>query len=467
MNKGLIEAGKTAGCQDKDIYALPMGRHHLVYAPLRRVMALINARALSVLNRWQETPADPPHAFRHMNDLIRRLDVVPCYPASPNGRLDPMFLGIIPTRECNLSCVYCNFGAEQSSGDGLDLHQACAAVEWMTDQTVQRGLCDLDIHFFGGEPFVAGDVIDVVVHRARASAARHGFIPRFEVATNGVFDHKRAQFVGDYFDTVVLSCDGFQSFHDRQRPLAGGNGSFKRVLQTAGRLAESAADLCVRICVTRENLDQLETFTRWFGETFRPAIINIETLKPTSGAQAGGLSPPDPFDFAMRCVSACRTIRKMGIEAVYVAADISTVKQSFCPVGKDAAILSPNGRISSCYLPETDWQARGLDLNIGRQDSSGKMDIQPAAVRRLRNLVMDKPRCRYCFCRWTCAGGCHVNETYPGCDPSYTDFCIQTRIITACFLMEQLGLSDKVDALLSDTDAMHRLAFNPQDTLGP
>jgi uncharacterized protein len=448
-----------------DIYALPIGRHHLVYAPLHCAMALVNPTALEVVKRWRMGVAVPGPRCADMDDLIRRLDGPPSQPAGRSGDFDPIFLGIIPTRACNLACRYCNFGARQASDANLDIGQACAAVEWMARQAVRRGRTHLDIHFFGGEPFMAGDVIDAVVHRARAIAAEQNLMPRFEVATNGVFNESRAGFVGDYFDTVVLSCDGFQSWHDRQRPMAGGAGSFEKVQQTAARLSRSTADLCLRICVTRENLDQLEPFTHWFAQTYGPAIINIETLKPTANGRANGLSPPDPFEFAVHCVKACRSIEALGIEAIYAAADITAVKQTFCPVGNDAAILSPDGRISSCYLLERQWQARGLDMNIGRQANGGAIAIDPEAVNRLRNLVTQKPRCRHCFCRWTCAGGCHVSETCPGGPENYTDFCVQTRIVTACFLLDRLGLPDATDNLLADKNAMHRLAFQKDDTL--
>jgi uncharacterized protein len=450
-----------------DIYALPIGRHSLVYAPLHCAMALVNAAALDVVKRWRRGDAGPGRHAADMDGLIRRLDAPPCYPGGRTGDCDPIFLGIIPTRACNLSCRYCNFGARHASGASLDIGQACAAVDWMARQAERGGRTHLDIHFFGGEPFMADDVIDSVVHRARAIASEKALIPRFEAATNGVFDASRAVFVGDYFDTVVLSCDGFEPSHDRQRPMAGGGGTFDKVQQTAERLSRSAADLCLRICVTSENLDQLEPFTRWFARTYRPAIINIETLKPIGDDRANGLSPPDPFEFAIHCVKACREIKARGIEALYAAADITAIRQTFCPVGNDAAILSPDGRISSCYLLEGQWQARGLDMNIGRQADGREIIIDPKSVNRLRNLVTRKPRCRHCFCRWTCAGGCHVSETYPECKESYTDFCVQTRIVTACFLLERLELSNMADNLLADENAMHRLAFQKDDTLRP
>lgn len=448
-----------------DIYALPVGENYLVYAPLRNVCALVNGSARRRLAQHLKGHPSSRSGQDALHALIQALDTPPLYPEPSATAFDPPFLGILPTRACNLACVYCHFGARYDSGARLDLRQATAAVDWMADQAYRLRRRHLNIHFFGGEPFVAGEVVDVVVHRARAMAAKHGLIPHFEAATNGVFGEARAQFVGDYFDTVVLSLDGFQRFHDCQRPMPDGRSSFEAVEKTALRLSQAPADLCLRICVTSENLSSLEDIVTWACTTFRPSIVNIETLKATPEAGDAGLYPPDPFEFAARCVRACRQIESHGVQAVYAAADISSVRETFCPVGRDTVILSPDGRLSSCYLLEAEWRAKGLDLNIGTQDQQGAIRIDPGVVADLRHLVTDKPRCRACFCRWTCAGGCHVSETYPGCDPHYSDFCIQTRLITLCFLLRQLGLLEEVDKLLSDPDAMHGLANRGEDTL--
>ena len=58
-----------------------------------------------------------------------------------------------------------------------------------------------------------------------------------------------------------------------------------------------------------------------------------------------------------------------------------------------------------------------------------------------------------------------MNQTYPGCDDTYTDFCIQTRILTACLLLRELGEEAIVDELLADRAAMETLAHHPWDVI--
>jgi hypothetical protein len=104
-------------------------------------------------------------------------------------------------------------------------------------------------------------------------------------------------------------------------------------------------------------------------------------------------------------------------------------------------------------------------MDVGQVFEDGRVVIDPRALARARQLPLHKPRCESCFAQWTCAGGCHVNQTYPGCTDQYTSFCIQTRLVTACVLLRDLGCDDLVDELLADRRAMETLAHHGWDPI--
>jgi uncharacterized protein len=431
------------------IFAVQIFDKWLLDAPLHRVAALVNRAALT--------------AFPE--ELAAALAGEPePEPGPRQGSVRPQFLGLVPTRACNLSCAYCGFGSTPH-GRRMDPCLAAAAVDWMAAFAARDGRATLDVHFFGGEPFSAPAVVDVAVHRTRAQAALKGLQPRLEVATNGVYDEARARWVGDYFNSVVLSFDGFRAVHDRHRPSPNGGGSFDQVAATARVLSASPAGICLRVCVARDNVEQLAEIVDWFAEEFRPSSIDFETLQPTPESERAGLSPPDPYAFAAHFRQARRVACGHGVEPVYAAAIADTPRTTFCPVGNDTLILHPDGRVSACYLPERDWQAHGLDLNLGRLGADGVMELPGEDVERVRQVAAGKPRCRNCFCRWSCAGGCHVNHSFPGCSPAYDDFCIQTRLITACSLLDGLDQPSMAEALVADRAEMQRLAEWPSDRL--
>ncbi len=457
---------KTIPPPDPAIFVLPVRDVFLLHAPLIGVSALINKKALENIARKKQSRGPVRPARGQLGDLLDALKTsTPAAPRQPGGPPDPSFLGLITTRGCSGACVYCDFQPTGGADERMDPRLAAQAVDWFADLTLRKKRSSFDVHFFGGEPLAAVEAVEVAVHRARTVASRAGMKVRFETATSGVFDKSVARFVSDYFDTVVLSFDGREDIHNRNRPLRGQRGSFHRVAQTARILAESSVELCLRMCVTGESVGVMEETVQWFADRFHPAAINFETLKPTLQSLAAGITPPDPCEFAIRYLRSRRILRQRGISAVYAPVTTDGPRRSFCPVGNDAAIVSPDGRISSCYLRKEAWKARGLDLDIGRIGPGGDVRLAPSSVARLRKMVNEKPDCLGCFCRWSCAGGCHVTHSYPGRPPGFGSFCIQTRIITACTILENLGMHSEMENLLADPDAMEKLALAPSDRM--
>jgi len=434
------------------VFVVPVCEEWLVYAPLERVTAAANSAAVAELSRGE------PSRLREALAGTTEAE-----PRPREGPVDPQFFGIVPTRACNLACVYCGFGSSPCA-ERMAPQLAVAGVNWMAGHAARRGRTTLDVHFFGGEPFTAFAVVEAAVERTRSAAAEKGLATHLEVATNGVYSEERARFAGEAFDKVVLSVDGFAEAHDCHRPFPGGSGSFNQVARTARVLSRSRAELCLRICVAGDNVEDLPESVAWLCEEFHPSSIDFETLQPTPESERAGLRPPDPYVFSVRFLEARRAAVERGVDAIYAAALTEKPRLSFCPVGNDTLILHPDGRLSACYLPESDWQARGMDLDLGRL-VEGEMELAPAAVERVRTLVAEKPRCDACFCRWSCAGGCHVNHSYPGCSGAYGSFCIQTRILTACSLLCGLGLTSLADELAGSRESMERLALWPSDRL--
>jgi uncharacterized protein len=440
--------------------AVPLSDRWVVYDPLRGVSALVNEEAVKAV-----LAADPKSDLDPVSELADALKAEPApAPAPRSGSLRADFLGLIPTRTCNLACQYCDFNAAGSVGE-MSLDLASAAVSWMARHVAETGGKILEVQFFGGEPFAAPDVVETAVHCARQRAFPLGLQTRFEATTNGCFGERQRAFVADYFHSIMLSCDGPEDVHNLHRPGKDGQGSFATVAKTARALSDSPVELCLRACVTDQTVDRLEEIVEWFLKNFRPSLICVEPLKPTDDSTAAGLRPPDPWAFAAHYWRARAIAAARGVETVYAAASIQEVRHTFCPVARDTVIVSPDGRIGACYLPEATWIRAGLDLNFGRITPSGEMRIDEDALERIRNLSRLPARCRRCLAQWHCAGGCHVCQSSPGCGDDYNDFCLQTRLILVFQLLEELGCADQAASLMEDRGRMERLARHPSDLL--
>ena len=448
-------------------FIIPVLNNFLVYSPLTGISALVNRRAVVELKQ-QSLPGNEKERNQEspLFDLAQEIAPSPVHlPRKKTGRLNPEFLGIIPTRSCNGACNYCDFEADMASGQKMSYKLAVRAVDWYADLLKLHKRNTLEIHFFGGEPMVARDVIEVVVQRARLVAAERDMAPYFEISTNGQYSTGDAVFLGRYFNKIVLSFDGFRELQNRHRPLMADKSSFENVSETARVISNSNAELCVRCCVSQENILQIEEFTRWLCENFRLSAINFEILTVSPPSVASGLLPPGPIDFALHFEKSREIASEFGVDVVY-ASDINGEPViSSCPVGKDTAIVSPDGRISNCYLQPGKWQKAGLDLDFGLFTGTGDVKIAQGNLEIIRKMVENKPRCKNCFCKWSCAGGCHVGITYPGSAARYDNFCVQTRLISTFTLLSRLGLQEKIDGLAQSPQAIQLIVNQQSDCL--
>jgi uncharacterized protein len=448
-----------------DLYILPISEYFIIHSPLRRISALSNRMAVQYLydilirGEDDESKTKP---IKHLLDEIKSSSPAP--PDTLGKDISPYFLGLIPTRACNGACIYCDFIPPDKGNKNMDYPVATAAIDWMAGRIAEIGKQELDIHFFGGEPLFAPDIVSVAVHYARMTADRKGLVPHFEVSTSGLVSDQTTRFVTEHIDAVVLSLDGPEDIQNRQRPLPNGKGSFKKTVRFAEKVSTSNAELCLRTCISNENVERMPEITEWFCQTFQPSLINFERLKSTPGSISKGIREPDPYHFARQFSHSVDIAEKYGIELINSSLSTDIPQYSSCPVGKDTVIVSPDGGVHSCYLLPARWEEKGLDLSVGMIDS-GKMNIDMEKMMQLREMVKDKPRCVTCFCRWTCAGGCHVDVTYPGSDRAFDDYCKQTRILGAMRLLRNLDQRDVLQKFLEDDEQIMSFSMRDSDKL--
>jgi uncharacterized protein len=444
-----------------ELFAVPVLDKYLVYAPLNQTAALINHGALTRLRAGRESGVHPD-----LDALCAQLGSVAVRPLARSGPItDPIFLGIIPTRGCNMTCRYCDFVAPQHAHAPMTLETARAAVDAYLDLLDANHNDLVEIHFFGGEPFSTKTVVSFVVEYATYRAAEQGRLVHFEATTNGFFDENYCRWIAHHFDTIVLSLDGPPDIQNRQRPVLNDQPSADVVIRNAQVFSDAPVDLVIRACVTDYSVERLPEIAHWIGTHFRPSTVCLETLTPSPLSAVHGLEPPDPWLFAREFDRAAQILKPYGIDTVISTADLRTCRVSFCPVGKDALIVSPDGSVNTCYLLPHDWIAAQLNMQIGRL-TGATFEFDHAAVQAARDLnVYQKTLCEGCLCRYHCAGGCHVNHTAIHTATAYDSLCVQTRLITVAQLLRSMQQHDLADRWLADPTALERTVRYPSDRL--
>lgn len=132
-----------------------------------------------------------------------------------NGRLT-----LVLTNKCNLKCVYCY---EHQKGNAIMSSETArvAITQEMTSQKYKQ----LDIYLFGGEPFLAFDLVKEIVEWMESKSWEIPY--RFTISTNGVCLKKEIkQWLCEHRKRlyIVLSLDGNKISHDLNR-----NNSYEKI----------------------------------------------------------------------------------------------------------------------------------------------------------------------------------------------------------------------------------------------
>ncbi len=448
----------------EDLFCVRILDKYLLYAPRLGFMVLLNRAGVRAVAAGQMGEAQPGGEIAALVEMLQEGEQAK--PAIRSGALtDPLFLGLIPTRGCNLNCQYCDFAAPKQTSPRMSREMVRRAIDAYIRLLHQSGKTSLDVHFFGGEPFFAWEAVFFAVEYARLQAREQGLEPRFEVITNGMFEEKKARWIADHFDTVVLSLDGFEAVQERQRPSLSGKPTYPTILRNARILADGTGEFALRACISEGNVEQMVDFAAWAGQALHPNSLCFETLVETPLARQAGLGAADPFCFVNAFWDAKKVLASLGIETVLSTDAAGGLQESFCPVGKDALIVSPEGSVDACYWLREQWQERGLDLHLG-EVGEHDFEFEPGAVQRAREAAgVNKLACQDCLCQYSCAGGCHVRRGVTLRERNYAEVCYQTRALKIARLLGEMSQEVLAEAWLGNRPEVEKVVYAASDRL--
>ncbi len=156
------------------------------------------------------------------------------------------------------------------------------------------------IKFLGGEPLLRDDIGELVQEVRRLGM-------RSAMVTNGFLIPEKMEVVRR-LDELVISLDGDQAAHDRQR----GRGTWKRVMRAVELCAAEGLDFFLTAVVTRESasdIDWLLDTARRFGVmvNFQIPQFNEEMYGKDAAVQGSQTGNSPPAGGAARCQASTRT----------------------------------------------------------------------------------------------------------------------------------------------------------------
>jgi uncharacterized protein len=155
---------------------------------------------------------------------------------------------LVLTHQCNLACSYCYAGekfnrhmSQETALDGLRM--------------LFSGPGDLELSFFGGEPFLRFPLMARVCRMARTAARKAGRRISFQITTNAtILEEKQLRFLKEYDVWTALSLDGPEDVQDLARPFVNGRGSGRLVWRNVERALQTLQRVHVLMVVSPATL---------------------------------------------------------------------------------------------------------------------------------------------------------------------------------------------------------------------
>ncbi len=349
--------------------------------------------------------------------------------------------------DCNLACRYCF--AEEGEYHGrralMSYEVGKKALNFLIANSGNRH--NLEVDFFGGEPLMNWQVVKDLVAYGREQEKIHDKHFRFTITTNGVLLNDEIQeFVNKEMDNVVLSLDGRKEINDRMRPFRNGKGSYDLIVPKFQKLAESRNQekYYVRGTFTRNNLDFGEDILHFADLGFKQ--ISIE---PVVGDES------DPYAIREEDIPAIKEeydrlakimIKKEkageGFNFFHFMIDLDggpcvAKRLSGCGSGTEYLAVTPWGDLYPChqFVGQEEFLMGNVDEGI----------VKPEIADEFRNCnVYSKEKCRNCFAKFYCSGGCMANayHFHGTIHDAYDIGCEMQRKRVECAIMIKAALSE-------------------------
>ena len=350
--------------------------------------------------------------------------------------------------DCNLACKYCFADEGEYHGQKRELMSyevGKRALDFLIENSGNR--VNLEVDFFGGEPLMNFDVVRRLVEygRSREKEANKNF--RFTLTTNGMLlNDEIMEFCNREISNVVLSLDGRKEVNDRMRPTRNSKGSYDIIVPKFQRFVESRGtkSYYVRGTFTRNNLDFTEDFKHMADLGFKE--ISIEPVVS-----------PDDCDYAIReedIEKICSEYDKLAVDIIerhkqdrpvtffHYMLDLNGgpcvyKRLSGCGSGTEYLAVTPTGDLYPChqFVGNEEFRLGDIYNGIDRTDTVEEF--------KLCN-VYAKDKCRDCFARFYCSGGCAANsyQFHGSITDAYDIGCKLQKKRVECAIMIKAALAD-------------------------
>ena len=349
--------------------------------------------------------------------------------------------------DCNLACRYCF--AEEGEYHGrralMTYEVGKAALDFLIANSGNRR--NLEVDFFGGEPTLNFQVVKDLVAYGREQEKIHNKNFRFTLTTNGVLlSDDIMEFANKEMDNVVLSIDGRKEVNDYMRPFRGGQGSYDVIVPKFQKFAKSRGekDYFVRGTFTRNNLDFGNDVLHYADLGFEKLSMEPVVAAPEEPYSIREEDLPQIMDEYDRLAKEFVKRQKegRGFKFFHFMLDLSqgpcvAKRLSGCGSGTEYLAVTPWGDLYPCH------QFVGNEEFLLGNVDTGVVNTKVRDEFKLCN-VYAKEKCKNCFARFYCSGGCAANSFnfHGSITDAYDIGCEMQKKRIECAIMIRAALAE-------------------------
>lgn len=350
--------------------------------------------------------------------------------------------------DCNLACKYCF--AEEGEYHGrramMDFETGKKALDFLVANSGNR--VNLEVDFFGGEPLMNWQVVKRLVEYGRSLEEPHNKKFRFTLTTNGVLlNDEILEFANKEMSNLVLSIDGRKEINDRMRPFRGGQGSYELIVPKFQKAAESRNQMnyYVRGTFTHHNPDFSKDVLHLADLGFKQ--ISVEPVVAGPGDDYAIQEEDLPLlkeEYDKLAVEIIKRRKEgKGFNFFHFMIDLEggpcvAKRLSGCGSGTEYLAVTPWGDLYPChqFVGQEEFLMGTVEKGIERTDIRDEFKCCN---------VYAKEKCRKCFARFYCSGGCAANSYnfHGSINDVYDTGCELQRKRIECAIMIKAALAEE------------------------
>lgn len=342
--------------------------------------------------------------------------------------------------DCNLRCQYCfaDEGEYHGKRSLMSFEVGKAALDFLLTHSGSRK--NLEVDFFGGEPLMNLEVVKQLVDYGRSQEEAFHKRFRFTITTNGLqLDEETADYINETMHNVVLSLDGRKKVHDAMRPRQGGQGSYDAVVPNMQSFVKKRGEkeYFVRGTFTKNNLDFCQDVLHMYDLGFRKISIEPVVAAPDAPYAIQKEDLPTIYqEYEKLAEEICRRNQEgnpfyfFHFQMDFTGGPCIYKRIAGCGSGTEYLAVTPEGDFYPCH------QFVGMEeFKLGTVYSG----IENANIQEQFSdcNVYHKPKCRDCWAKFYCSGGCTANayQYGGGLQDAYDIGCDLQRKRVECAMM--------------------------------